>query len=229
MTGRIIVTGSKGFLGSHVTRYLQGRGHEVLELDLALGHDLRDEAFVSRWFQENPAGSLVNLFALNDHVNSSGKRDTNLFSVSLDSVRDYCEVNLVALFSVCRAFAKANQGTGGSIVNFSSIYGVVSPRNDMYDGQEKHIGYSISKGAVPNLTRHLAVHLAPKFRVNCVVPGGVENAQSKEFLARYAKNVPAGRMMKPDEANGLVEFLCSDASSYMNGSVLAVDGGWTSH
>ena len=226
MAEKFVITGAKGLIGSAVSAHLKSRGFEVLELDLSLGHDLTDEKFVVDWFKAHPAKYLINLFALNDHVDAN-RKSTSLFDVSLDSIRSYCEINLVALFSVCRSFAKANEKTGGAIVNFSSVYGLVSPRRDIYDGAEKHIGYSISKAGVPNLTRHLAVHLAPKFRVNCVVPGGVLNSQPAAFQEKYAKNAPLGRMMEPTEINGLVDYLCSDLSSYMTGSVLTVDGGWT--
>jgi NAD(P)-dependent dehydrogenase (short-subunit alcohol dehydrogenase family) len=221
---RIIVTGSCGLIGSRVTRYFKAKkGCDVLELDLALGHDLTDEGFVRSWFEKNPADYLVNLFALNDHVDSAAKRST-LFTVSLDSFRKFMEVNVVALFSVCREFAR--QKTAKGIVNFSSTYGMVSPLPSLYRGGQKHIGYSASKGAVAQLTRHLATHLAPRVRVNCIVPGGVQHQQGDEFIERYAEHTPLQRMMRGHELNGLLEYLCSEKSSYMTGSVITVDGGW---
>ncbi len=226
MAGKIIITGSRGLIGSAAAAHLKQSGREILELDLSLGHDLSDEAFVQDWFQKHPAQYLVNLFALNDHVESARSK-IDVFSVSLESVRAYVETNLVSLFSVCRAFASANLNAGGGIVNFSSTYGVVSPRKDLYEDSEKHIGYSISKGGVMQLTRHLAVHLAPKIRVNCVIPGGVLNNQPEKFQKKYAAHAPLGRMMQVTELNSLLEYLCSDGSSYMTGSELRVDGGWT--
>lgn len=226
MSHRVVVTGSKGLIGAAVTEHFRRNGRDVLELDLALGNDLSDEKFVKEWFAANQARYLVNLFALNDHVESA-RKSTSLFDVSLDSVRDYLEANLVALFSVCREFARANRDAGGGIVNFSSTYGLVSPRNDIYDGAEKHIGYSVSKGGVLQLSRHLAVHLAPKFRVNCVVPGGVAKSQPDSFKEKYARHAPLGRMMERNELNGLMDLLCSEGSSYMTGSVICADGGWT--
>ncbi|MGZ3742155.1 MAG: SDR family oxidoreductase, partial [Bdellovibrionota bacterium] len=208
MGGKIIITGSRGLIGSAVTTHLKAQGREVLELDLSLGHDLSNEAFVKEWFQKNHGQYLINLFALNDHVESARSK-IDIFSVSLESVRAYVETNLVSLFSVCRSFAAANP-EGGGIVNFSSTYGVVSPRKDIYDGSEKHIGYSISKGGVMQLTRHLAVHLAPKFRVNCVFPGGVQKNQPESFQKKYAAHTPMGRMMHVTELNSLMEYLCSD-------------------
>jgi len=134
-------------------------------------------------------------------------------------------VNTVALFSVCREFAKNKNAK--SIVNFASTYSIVSPNPKLYEGKEKSIAYIISKAVVPQLTRHLAVHLAPNIRVNCVVPHGVENNQGPAFVERFNTLSPMKRLMKNDELNGLIDYLCSDKSSYMTGAIIPVDGGWT--
>ena len=224
---KIIVTGSRGYLGKVIVEYfLDQKDVQILELDIQLGHDLCDEHFVKQYFSENEADYLVNLFALNDHVDSIKSSSSSSFDISLDSLKDYLDVNVSALFSVCREFARQN--SKGGIINFSSIYGLVSPRNDMYSGTEKHIGYGISKAAVIQLTRHLAVHLAPNIRVNCIAPGGVEKDQNVDFLQLYAENSPMQRMMRPEELVGLVSYLCSEDSTYMTGSILSLDGGWTS-
>ena len=221
---RIIVTGSVGLIGCEVVSHLKCVGHEVFELDLSLGHDLTNEDFVKSWFRDHQADSLVNLFAINDHV-SPNLSKPNILNISLDSMRDYMNVNVVALFSVCREYVRNNQK--GSIVNFSSTYGLVSPRPHLYREGQKHIGYSASKGAVVLLTRHLAAHLAPAFRINCVVPGGVEASQDQEFKDNYSRQTPMGRMMQKHELNGIIDYLISEQSSYTTGAVICVDGGWT--
>ena len=221
---KIIVTGSKGLIGSELVKYLKN-GNEILELDLSLGHDLTDEKFVEEWFSKNQAEYLVNCFAINDHVDGNNQGN-NLFDVNLNEISEFLNVNVIALFSVCRNFAKQKQSI--SIINFSSTYGVVSPIPGLYKDGQKHIGYSVSKGAVMQLTRHLAVHLAPKIRVNCLIPGGVEYEQSEKFIDQYSSNTPLGRMMRKDELNGIVEFLCSEKSSYVTGTSFKIDGGWTS-
>lgn len=221
---KIIVTGSQGMIGSEIVSYLKNKDYNILEVDLALKHDLSDETFVKSWFKENNANALVNLFALNDHIDPA-RKSSDLFEISLESFETYLKINLTSLFSVCREFARNNHE--GSIVNFSSTYGLVSPRPKLYPAGEKHIGYSVSKGGVIQLTRHLAVHLAPRIRVNCLVPGGVEHEQEESFINEYSTNTPLGRMMKRGELNGLVEYLCSDAASYVTGAVFNVDGGWT--
>ena len=220
---KIIITGSEGLLGSELSRYLK-KNNDVLRLDLVLGHDLTDETFVKKWFKENKADGLINCFALNDHVDKTRKRVT-LFDVSLDSFSKFLDVNLTALFSVCREYARNNKK--GIVVNFSASTGIVSARPDLYNGAHKHMGYSVSKAGVINLTKFLATHLAPNIRVNCVAPGGVEHNQDKEFIKKYSALTPLQRMMRKDELNGIIEYLCSEKSSYVTGATFVVDGGWT--
>ena len=220
---KIIITGSEGLIGKELVNHLQ-KNHQILKLDLSLGHDLTDEKFVKSWFKINKANSLINCFAMNDHVDNKRKKQT-LFNIPLDSFSNYLNVNLIALFSVCREFARNNKK--GSIVNFSATTGIVSARPDLYNGSHKHIGYSVSKAGVINLTKYLATHLGPSIRVNCVAPGGVKFKQDSNFIKKYSKHTPLGRMMKKNELNSLIEFLSSENSSYVTGAVMVIDGGWT--
>jgi len=217
----ITVTGSEGLLGSELCNFFE-KTDNVKKLDLTLGHDLTDESFVKKWFKDNPTTYLINCFAMNDHGNSK----TTLFDFSLDYFNDYLKTNLTSLFSVCREFARNN--SNGAIVNFSSIYGIVSPRPTLYDGAHKDIGYCVSKEGVINMTKYLAIHLAPNLRVNCVVPGGVGDDQPQQRSDDYSKLTPMKRMMKKHELNGIIDFLCSEKSSYVTGSSYVVDGGFTS-
>ncbi len=221
---RIIITGSKGLIGTELTNYLSKR-NEIIEIDYKLGHDLTDEIFVKSFFKEVEAGFLINCFAINDHIFDESARE-NLFNISLETINKYLQVNIVSLFSVCRQFALQNAAKG--IINFASTYSLVAPNPYLYNGGEKNIAYVISKASVPQLTKHLAVHFAPKIRVNCVVPHGIENNQGDDFKRRFAKLSPSGRLMRKDELNGLMEYLCSENSSYMTGSIISIDGGWIS-
>lgn len=224
LNNKVIITGSRGLIGTVVTEYLKKIGYDVTELDLVLGHDLTDEDFVKKWFFEHHANSLVNLFAINDHIESPRKSNKSM-DISLDLFNRYLQINITALFSVCREFMRSNKS--GVIVNFASIYGLVSPNPKLYENNEKNIAYGVSKAGVIQLTRHLAVHFAPYFRVNCIVPGGVRHEQSKEFQQIYGSFTPLGRMMDVKEICGIVEFLISDKSSYCTGGIYIVDGGWT--
>lgn len=121
----ITITGSEGLIGSHLCKFFaKCPDVKIQKLDMLLGHDLTDEKFVQKWFKKNPTDYLVNCFAINDHVSKNKKRYT-LFDFPLDAFSAYMRVNLTALFSVCREFARNNKN--GAVVNFSSTHGIVSP------------------------------------------------------------------------------------------------------
>lgn len=221
---KVIVTGSEGLIGSETCTHLETLGHEVTRLDLALGHDLTDEDFTREFFSSNPADALVNLFALNQHITAS-EVGQGFLDVSVDSFRQYMEINVVTLFSVCREFIRANDE--GVILNASSIYGVRAPRPSLYSGAEKHMAYGSSKAAVISLTSQLSVCAAPNFRANCIIIGGVASEQPPDFVERYSNHVPIGRMAKQSEIPPMIEFLISSSSTYVTGAALAIDGGWT--
>jgi NAD(P)-dependent dehydrogenase (short-subunit alcohol dehydrogenase family) len=132
--------------------------------------------------------------------------------------------------------ASAASARGGSIINVSSTYGLVSPDQSVYayrrqSGAEyyKPVGYSVAKSGVLNFTRWLAEYCAPLgIRVNTLAPGGVREADhAPEFVAEYEKRTPLGRMAAVEDFDGALLFLASRASAYMTGALLVVDGGWT--
>ena len=145
-------------------------------------------------------------------------------------------VNVKGVVLACQVFGKAMAEAGqGSIVNVGSIYGVLSPDQNLYQYRRdrgevffKPVAYSVSKSALMNLTRYLAVYWGPKgVRTNTLVFAGVFNNQERAFLDKYEPKVPLGRMAEPADYDGPVVFLMSDAARYMTGSDMVVDGGFT--
>ena len=141
-------------------------------------------------------------------------------------------VNASGLFVCSQVFGEQMkaQGTGGSIVNVSSIYGMVGPTFAIYQGTEmiNPPDYAFSKGGIINFTRYLATCYAPHgIRVNCLSPGGYYTGQPETFVRNYEAQTPLGRMARWNDLKGAAVFLASDASQYITGQNLAVDGGWT--
>jgi NAD(P)-dependent dehydrogenase (short-subunit alcohol dehydrogenase family) len=153
----------------------------------------------------------------------------------LEAWRAALEVNLTGMFLCCQAAVKPMlaQGKKGSIINICSTYGLVAPDQRIYqrDGQQssyKPVYYSVTKAGVLGLTRYLAAYYAgTEIRVNALTPGGIFNDHDEVFLKAYNARTVMGRMANKDEMNGALLFLASEASSYMTGSNLVVDGGWT--
>jgi 2-deoxy-D-gluconate 3-dehydrogenase len=143
-------------------------------------------------------------------------------------------VNVTGMFLCAQAVAKPMLAAGrGTIVNICSTYGLVGPDQRLYEreGQEprfKPVAYSVSKAAALGLTRYLATYFAGKgIRVNALTPGGVFADHDDEFVKRYSAKTVLGRMAEREEISAALLFLVSEASSYMTGANLVVDGGWT--
>jgi NAD(P)-dependent dehydrogenase (short-subunit alcohol dehydrogenase family) len=255
VSGKIIViTGSAGLLGIEYAKGLSKEGaHVVLaDLDFKKCEDISLELEKKYSVKPLPINlDLTKILSIKNMVkkvvkkygkidvlinNAAYQGDDKLRTIPfeelpLESWNKAIDVNLTGIFLCCQEIGKVMlKQKKGVIINISSTYGIVAPDQRIYgkSRQNSAIFYAATKSAVLNLTRYLAAYWQGKgIRVNTLSPGGVERNQEVNFKQKYSEKTMLGRMAKKDEYVGPIIFLASDASSYMTGSNLIVDGGWT--
>lgn len=257
LAGKIaVVTGASGQLGGEYAKTLLGAGASVAAFDIwpdnpkssvkginserlvSVKVDVADKKSIEKGLKVTVSklGSpsiLINNAAIDAPPNAA-EQATGPFETYPESAwQAMMDVNLKGVFLCCQVIGGHMAKTeGGSIINISSTYGILSPDQRIYEYKEKPffkpVAYSVTKSGILNLTRYLATYWAKKnVRVNTLTLGGVFNNQDKKFLKNYTGKVPLGRMARQDEYNGAVLFLSSDASSYMTGANLIIDGGYS--
>jgi NAD(P)-dependent dehydrogenase (short-subunit alcohol dehydrogenase family) len=254
-----VVTGGAGILGRHFCAGLADAGANVAVIDidthaahslaqeLASSYDVTAKGYSCDVSDDHSvkqiASQILTDFNRIDilHNNAATKTsDLNAFFASFEEYelsewRKVMSVNLDGMFLMAQAVGKIMlmQGTGGSIIQTASIYGVQGPDQRIYEGSQ-YMGqqintpavYSVSKAGVIGLTKYLATYWAHRgIRVNTLTPGGVESGQNEIFLSNYSARVPLQRMSKPEEMVGALLYLASDASSYVTGQNIIIDGG----
>lgn len=224
-------------LASNAARLAREVGCEAL----ALVADITDLDSVSSAFEQTMARCgqvdiLINNAARNPKVESAGDRDfSRLEHFPWEQWKMDLDVGLGGAFNCAKVFGAqmARQGTG-VIVNIASDLGVIAPDQRLYrvEGREpeqqpvKPVTYSVVKHGLLGLTKYLATYWCEQgVRCNALSPGGVYAGQNDVFVSKLTQLIPLGRMADADEYRGAIAFLCSDASSYMNGANLVVDGG----
>ncbi|MBA8008214.1 SDR family oxidoreductase [Klebsiella grimontii] len=261
----IIVTGGLGQLGAQYVKTLHDRGAKVAALatrvdaarvDRVLGAikdsdrllcaevNITDKASINRVMDSIEAkwgvpDGLVNNAGVDTQPSAPPEVSGPFEEFPEEVFRKVVEVNLVGTFLMTQQVGKRMKqaGKGGSIINVGSIYGVVSPVQDIYSYKKedtgipfvKPVAYSAAKSGLYNFTRYCATYWGRDgIRVNTLTLSGVERSdQDPRFQKNYTNRIPIGRMAKAHEYNGAVVFLLSDASVYMTGSNVVVDGGWT--
>jgi NAD(P)-dependent dehydrogenase (short-subunit alcohol dehydrogenase family) len=180
---------------------------------------------------------LINNAALDSPPGAAASENGPVEDVPEEAWDRVMDVNLKGVFLTCQVFGGAMARAGrGSVINIGSIYGVVSPDQRIYAYKEAQEGkpffkpaaYSASKSGLYNLTRYLATYWASSgVRVNILTLAGIFDNQDESFLKGYLPKVPLGRMAAPSDYSGPLIFLSSDASAYMTGTELRIDGGYT--
>ncbi len=255
----VCITGVSGRLGSEYAKAFLESGAKVVGLDMLQNNDIDigSSKYLSNYFfcQADVTKKQSLKKALEEVCEKFGAPSVLINNAAIDSppsapieengpFEDYPEtswdkvidVNLKGVYLCCQVFGAAMANAKrGSIINVASIYGVVSPDQNLYEYRRirgeifyKPVAYAASKSGILDLTRYLATYWAKKnVRVNSLTIAGVFNGQDSEFLDAYCKRIPIGRMADADEYTGAVIFLASNASRYMTGSNLIIDGGWT--
>lgn len=251
---RALVTGATGHLGQVICETLAEMGADLILVDLpgakfkklqsslkkkwkiksqAIPCDLELEdqrAKMLKTIQSDKQGLsiLVNNAAFVGTAKLPGWA-VSFEKQSLATWRRVFEVNLTAPFHLSQALAPQLQAAkGGNIINITSIYSEYGPDWNLYDGTSmgNPAAYGVSKGGLAQLTRWLASTLAPAIRVNCISPGGILRDQPRKFVKRYIKKSLLSRMAKENDIRGAIAYLASDASAYVTGQTVRIDGGW---
>jgi len=242
-----VVTGGAGFIGKTVSIGLAEAGAKVYiaDIDKNTGIKLEKQNKNLNWIEID----ITDLDSVKSCINTIIKKDkkidiwincayprtsdwiTKFEDIKYESWKKNVEMHLNGHFLCCQQIAKQmKKQKSGSIINFSSIYGVVGPDFSIYNGTNltTPAAYSAIKGGIITFTKYLATYYAKYgIRANVICPGGLFDNQPKSFVKKYEERTPMGRMGKPEDIVGPVIFLASDASSYITGHVLMVDGGWT--
>lgn len=254
LDGKIVVlTGAAGIIGTEVVRVFLEAGARVfaLDLDRALLQDrlgAEHEALVlcaanvsDRVSLLQAKEQLASRWGVADVLlNNAAAKSPNFFepfeTFPVEDWNAVMSVNLTGAMLASQVFGSAMAECGaGSIVNTLSIYGIVAPDQRIYEGS-MYLGrpintpaiYSASKAGLWGLTKYLATYWGHRgVRVNAVTPGGVASGQNEVFMRNYASRVPLGRMAQASDMANAMRYLASDASQYVNGHNLVVDGGWT--
>jgi NAD(P)-dependent dehydrogenase (short-subunit alcohol dehydrogenase family) len=256
LSGRVaLVTGGGGHLGAAMGEALAELGCNIAVLDRDEGQcnkvaqqlagtyaietlpmvvDLDNETEV-RGAKDTVLENFGRLDILINNAALVGTSDlqgwgTSFAEQSAETWRLAMEINLTVPFVLAQtcAPALAERGTG-SIINISSIYGLVGPDLDLYKGTSMGLpaAYAASKGGLCQFTRYLSTVFAPDIRVNTITVGGVRRGQDESFLEKYTRRTPLGRMATEEDLKGAAVYLATDLSAYVTGHNLAVDGGWT--
>lgn len=246
LKGKIaLITGGSGIFGKHMFEGLAEAGatvitaspltkeeHEAADALRAKGHDTHAMTVDQTDHESIMAmkDAIKKQFGrLDVFVNNAVARPMKKYRDPIEAWAESMRVNATGMFDIMREMADfIAEGGGGTIVNIGSMQGLFGADFSLYEGTDMDSvpDYHFHKGGIVSLTKYLARRLAPQnIRVNCINPGGIFANQPEPFLSRYNKKVPLGRMANGDDIKGVVVFFASEASSYVTGENLLMDGG----
>src|SRR3989338_1094366 len=205
---------------------------------MSYSFDLTQKDDIEKFLQSQGDRSidvLINNAAINDTFKKDSHEESKYENYYIELWEKNLRWNLTSVFLMCQCIGtRMKEQRGGSIINISSTYGLVAPDQTLYQDElgkqmfYKGPGYPVTKAGVIALTKFCAAYWKGcSVRVNAICPGGVEDGQDPYFMKSYSQRTLLERMAKPDDYNGAIIFLASDASQYMTGAVVVVDGGWT--
>lgn len=235
----IVITGGNGLLGKQMVSTFREQGAIVIAADLFFETQGEDDFIIDITDEnsiKNEVAAIVQKYnRIDGWVNNAYPRTkdwgTKFENIPLDSWRKNVDMHLNGYFLCCQVVLAQMKTQGfGSLINMSSIYGIVGPDFTVYEGTEMTMpaAYAAIKGGLNNLTRYLASYFGEfQVRVNTVSPGGIFDNQPESFVTNYNKKVPMKRMGNPKDIVSAVYYLLTDDSAYVTGHNLVVDGGWS--
>jgi len=254
---KILITGAIGIIGKSLSKRLIENKNELILIDNKpkikkkkfysdivnceiYNLDIANSEKVQQFFNENKkelkgVNTVVNLAAIDAKADKK-KFKKHFHNFSIENIKGSLSVNLIGLINICQESCKLfiKQKINGNIINVGSTYSLVAPNINLYKSKNnlevfnKPADYVISKSSIPNLTKYIATSYAKnKIRCNCLIPHAIIKKPTKEFLKNFKMISPIGRICKVEEIINPIIFLISEGSSYMTGSIMVVDGGWT--
>tara|TARA_B000000532_G_C18782141_1_gene368770 strand:- start:105 stop:878 length:774 start_codon:yes stop_codon:yes gene_type:complete len=247
----ILISGGAGFLGSHFSKLiiknngipviLDNSKYRIAKLEKTLQKfnspyfvekvDLTDEKKIKKVVSQvvkkfKKIDCIINNVASNQMYNVN---DSKFERFKLANWNKDLEIGLTANFLVTKLVIPSMiKNKSGNIINISSDLGLIAPNQILYGKNRKPVTYSVVKHGIIGFSRYLSTYYNKyKIRSNAICPGGVEDGQNKKFIKKISKLIPNGRMAKINDYDGLLLYLLSDSSSYMNGAVISIDGGRT--
>ena len=246
------VVGGSGYIGSEIADALNSMNCKVINLDVAPIKKIYNKEIINEYRNLNKTSSLEksirkiiekhgvpNIFINASYPQTKDWKKNSFSKVNLKSFEKNIKIHLNSYIWCSKIIAEhmVKKNIKGSIINLSSIYGLVGQDLEIYKGtnMKENVTYSIIKGGINNFTKQMSSYYGKfNIRVNAICPGGVINNEDKKILKvqkifekNYTRKVPLKRFARTDEIASVVVFLSSDASSYITGTLLPVDGGWT--